>query len=231
MGMAMFTNGASPRRREVMPTTAPVWSTRAAPPKAALYGATKSARSSMYSQEAAKERIDLTAPGVATSEPSSSMPTVPVTAPTVSPAELPRVAVGQGPEPSSDHTQPRLEIEPGDFGLHFRSVAQQHLDARGVDEQVAHGQSVARGVEDDPTPPALGAESEGRGPIGRHLDTNADDGGRHVLDVGRQRRRALGIDARGGRLRRRAEQRGETQEERDERSAPRHGYRLEYCCS
>src|SRR5439155_3857255 len=92
---------ASPSRSDVTPTTAPAGPTRAAPPKAELYGATKSARSSMYSHDAAKPRMDLTVPGVAMRAPSSSMPTVPVMSPTAILVESPSEAAGQGPGPSS----------------------------------------------------------------------------------------------------------------------------------
>jgi hypothetical protein len=52
MGMARLAKGFSPRRSEVIPTTAPVPSMRAPPPKAVLAGDTTNARSSMYSQGA-----------------------------------------------------------------------------------------------------------------------------------------------------------------------------------
>ena len=52
MGIARFTEGRSPNRSDVIPTTVPAALTTAPPPKAGLDGDTMNARSSMYSHGA-----------------------------------------------------------------------------------------------------------------------------------------------------------------------------------
>src|SRR6266851_410212 len=232
--MARFTWGASPRRSEVTPITLPAALTSAAPPKAALYGVTMKARSSMYSQAAANGRTAWMRLGVATRSPASDTPTVPVVSPTATVVEFPR---GRGRPRAAPlepgHADPDLEIEPDEAGGHLAAVTERDLDARGVEEDIAHGQHVALvGVEDDAAAPALDAERGRRRPAARDLHADAHHRRLDAADLGGQRGHLAGIEAAvrvAGRGRRRENQAQQGDGSPGDRRARHDGYLAVYC--
>ena len=151
-GMARFTCGGSPRRSETIPITRPRSSTAALPPQEEMDGDSTSARSSMYSQKAEKRRTACSVLAACTRSPSSSTPTVPVTAPTATSPEGISVAAGHGPAPFEAHDgQAGVEIETRPaWPARVRPSLQVRLDPRGVEHHIAHRHRVSPGVEHDP---------------------------------------------------------------------------------
>ena len=111
-----------------------------------------------------------------------------------------RIAQGRGRPRAAPlepgHADPDLEIEPDEPGGHLAPVAERDLDARGVEQDIAHGQEVALvGVEDDAAAPALDAERGRRRPVARDLHADAHHRRLDAADLGGQRGDLAGIEA------------------------------------